>query len=114
MRANFDITQGLALSESIQMALAPRLGRLAAHDLVHQACMRAQASAEPIAKVLGELDDGRVQLDEPALAALLAPQNYLGQAQAIIDRCIAAARKSLDRLGQAIRADRAQQAQPGT
>jgi 3-carboxy-cis,cis-muconate cycloisomerase len=41
MRRNLDGTRGVMLGERFMMALAPRLGRLQAHDLVHEACRAA-------------------------------------------------------------------------
>jgi 3-carboxy-cis,cis-muconate cycloisomerase len=104
MRANCDITQGLALSESIQMALAPHLGRLAAHDLVHQACVEVVVSGRPLAEVLGRVAEVRAQLDEAALRVLLTPQAQLGAADEIVERCLGAACDGLAALHQTLRA----------
>jgi len=102
MRINCDLTRGLALSESIQMALAPRIGRLAAHDLVHQACMQAAAAGHSLSAVLRQMPDVRAHLDEETLAALLAPPGQLGATDEIVERCLEAARNAMAGLKRAL------------
>ena len=41
MKANLEIAHGLVYAEAVQTALAPALGRAAAHSLVAGACRRA-------------------------------------------------------------------------
>jgi 3-carboxy-cis,cis-muconate cycloisomerase len=92
MRENLDRTGGLLMAESVTTRLVPALGRPAAHELVEQACRRAVADGRPLRDVL---------LDEPAIAerlgpagvdAALAPERYLGAADALIERALAAHR----------------------
>ncbi len=52
MRANLGATHGLLLSERVTAALAPHVGRLAAHDLVTDACAEAAAGPRALAEVL--------------------------------------------------------------
>ena len=54
MRRNLDGTRGVMLGERFMMALAPRLGRLQAHDLVHEA--RATIGRVRAAGALREFD----------------------------------------------------------
>jgi 3-carboxy-cis,cis-muconate cycloisomerase len=84
MRANLDVTGGLLLAERVASALAPDLGRLAAHELVE----RAAASGLPFADALErETDLPRDEIDR-----LLDPVEYLGSAGELVDRALAAHR----------------------
>ncbi len=49
MRANLDATNGLIMSEAVQMALAGKIGRLEAHDLSTAATNTAESEA-PISR----------------------------------------------------------------
>jgi 3-carboxy-cis,cis-muconate cycloisomerase len=88
--SNLDATGGLLLAENVTTALVPALGRLAAHDLVTEACRRAVAEARPLRAVL---------LDEPAVTEHLSPSQVddaldparaLGAAGVFVDRVLAA------------------------
>jgi 3-carboxy-cis,cis-muconate cycloisomerase len=114
MRKNCDMTQGLALSESVQMALAPRIGRLVAHDLVHQACLQAAAAGQPLSLVLGQTPEVRAHLDQATLTALLSPQGQLGATEQIVERCLDAARSAVAALNLALRAGPGDKPAPGT
>lgn len=90
MRENLGRTHGIILAERYMMALAPHLGRLRAHDLVHQACLRAVEGDENLGDVLGRLPDVTRHLDRQTLAHLGDPMTYLGNALEMIDAVIAA------------------------
>jgi 3-carboxy-cis,cis-muconate cycloisomerase len=92
MRANLDRSGGLLLAERVTGALAPALGRLAAHDLVAEASARALAEARPLAEVLTERPEVRAQLDRAALERLLDPAGYLGCADELVERALRAHR----------------------
>jgi 3-carboxy-cis,cis-muconate cycloisomerase len=85
MRTNLDATGGLLLAEQISTALAPTLGRLAAHDLVRQAA----AADRPFADALRD----RRELADVDVDKLLDPAGYLGSAGAFVDRALAAYRR---------------------
>ena len=88
MAANLDITHGLIFAEAVQMALGHSLGRLPAHDLVQEATRRALAEKRHLKDVLAA--DTRVSKHLPPteLARLFDPRQYLGVAQAMIDRVL--------------------------
>lgn len=90
MRRNIDVTDGLIFSEAVQMALAKRIGRQEAHELVQEACRRAQSENRHLRDVLGE--DRRVsdELASGELDRLFHPREYLGSTQELIDRVLAA------------------------
>jgi 3-carboxy-cis,cis-muconate cycloisomerase len=92
MRRNLDATHGLISAEAVMMALAEKTGRGEAHHLVEEACAKALSDDRPLADVLAA--DARVtaHLDAPAIRRLLAPENYIGEANAVIDRVLARGR----------------------
>jgi 3-carboxy-cis,cis-muconate cycloisomerase len=95
MRRGLALNQGLIMAEAVMMALAPMIGRDAAHHVVQQACDRALEQRRPLVDVLAE--DGAVapHLDRAALARIVDPGSYLGEAGDIVDRIVARSRKSL-------------------
>ncbi|WP_366654930.1 adenylosuccinate lyase family protein [Fodinicurvata sp. EGI_FJ10296] len=95
MRANLDITQGLLLAEAVMMELAQRTGRQKAHVLMKDVCHRAIAENRPLYDVMAETTAVTDVLTPDALGACLDPANYLGTADAMIDRAIAAARRPI-------------------
>ncbi|MCK9507358.1 MAG: adenylosuccinate lyase family protein [Pigmentiphaga sp.] len=89
--ANLALTRGLVCSEAVQMALAPVLGRLQAHDLVHEVCQQAASAGLSLADALKA--DARItpHLDSGRIERLTDPSHYLGQAADIVKRVVAAA-----------------------
>jgi 3-carboxy-cis,cis-muconate cycloisomerase len=90
MRANLDLTHGALLAERVTTALAPALGRHAAHELVREAAQEAFASERALGDVLGERDDVTAHLDRDELARLLDPAGYLGATDELISRALRA------------------------
>ena len=81
MRENLDAHGGLIMSEAVAIALAPRLGRHRAHELVGRA---AGSEAGLRDAVLAE-DTG---LSADDLDAALDPLSYLGSAGTFVDRAL--------------------------
>jgi len=81
MRTNLEASGGLLLAERVSFALAPRLGRAEAHEVVAEAA-RAPSFRHALAA------DARVALADDELAALLDPVGYLGAAEALVDRAL--------------------------
>jgi 3-carboxy-cis,cis-muconate cycloisomerase len=90
MQANLGITKGLVYAEAVQMALAPKLGRDAAHALVAAACRRAASEDLHLREILIREPEAARFLDTQALEQLFDPLRYLSQAQAFIERALAA------------------------
>jgi 3-carboxy-cis,cis-muconate cycloisomerase len=88
MRENLDTTGGLVLAEAVSMAIAERTGRSEAHRLVAAAARRAAESGRSLREEL--VDDAEVseQLSSEEIDAALDPDNYLGSADAFIDRAL--------------------------
>jgi 3-carboxy-cis,cis-muconate cycloisomerase len=88
MRANLQATRGLLMAEAVQMALAPTLGRLVAHDRIETACRKAVAEDRALIDVLSEDETIAGAAPRETLAKLLDPGHYLGAAGTFIDRVL--------------------------
>ena len=93
MRANVDASGGQIMAEAVMVALAPRIGRLEAHQLVERASRRAGETGRHLKAALAEEPAVTQHLSPADLDALLDPLNYLGQATAFVDRVLAAWRR---------------------
>jgi 3-carboxy-cis,cis-muconate cycloisomerase len=89
MQHNLGLTHGLIVAEAVMMGLAPQIGRNEAHHLVGDACGKAIADGRPLYDVLMESPDVAGPLGADKLKALTDPANYLGAAQAMVDRVLA-------------------------
>mgnify|MGYP001392245739 CR=1 FL=1 len=89
MAANLSATDGLLMAEAVQMALAPALGRLAAHDRVEAACRRAAGEGRALLDVLAADEEITRHASRERLAELLDPAGYLGAAGTFVDRVLA-------------------------
>jgi 3-carboxy-cis,cis-muconate cycloisomerase len=74
----------MVMAEAVMMALAPRTGRLRAHELVTLACRTAREDGRRLADVLADSLDSDLRATLPPLEELLAPGTYLGEAEAIV------------------------------
>jgi 3-carboxy-cis,cis-muconate cycloisomerase len=90
MRANLGLTHGALLAERVTTALAPALGRHAAHELVRGAAQEAFASDRPLGDVLAGNGDVTAHVDRDTLARLLDPAEYLGASDELISRALRA------------------------
>ena len=89
MRANLDVSRGQIFAEAVQMAVAPALGRDAAHALVGALCKRAAADGVHLRDAVRNEPRLRAILDDAALDAVFDPARYLGVADTFIDRALA-------------------------
>jgi 3-carboxy-cis,cis-muconate cycloisomerase len=87
MRVNLRASGGLVVAERVSFTLTPRLGRSAAHEVVAEAA-RAPSFRHAL------LEDARVGLAPDDLDALLDPSGYLGVAEELVDRALAAYEES--------------------
>jgi 3-carboxy-cis,cis-muconate cycloisomerase len=93
MRANLGLNHGLLMSESVAEALAGRADRTLAQELVRVAAQRAAEEGRDLAEILGEMPEVTRVLDPQELEQALAPASYLGVADRLIDRALAAHRR---------------------
>ena len=100
MRHNLDLTQGQVMAEAVTTALAAKIGRQAAFDVVERAC-RAAASASssaPARHLRAVLEqDGVIgaHLSTKELDHAFDPTAYTGEAVQFVDRAIAAWRAQM-------------------
>jgi 3-carboxy-cis,cis-muconate cycloisomerase len=89
MRANLDRSQGLVMAEAVAMALAERIGKSDAHQIVEGASRTAVETRQHLRSVLAS--DARVtaHISTGRLESLFDPMGYQGVAQALIDRLLA-------------------------
>jgi len=85
MRDNLDITHGLVLAEAASAALAPKLGREAAHRVVEEACRAAVEQRKHLRDILGKDSRVTAHLGVADLDRLFEPENYLGVAERLVD-----------------------------
>ncbi len=88
MRQNLEVTHGLIYAEAVTMALAEKMGKAAAHQVVEAACGRAQKEKRHLRDVLGKDNDVRGNLPTGALDGLFDARKYLGEAEAFVDRVV--------------------------
>ena len=88
MRANFDALLGVTLSEAVSAALAPKVGRSAAHGLLRDAANCAVMEKRQLVDVLKQMPEVREHLREQEIEALMNPRAYLGSARRFIARVL--------------------------
>ena len=93
MKQNFDATNGLIFAEAVSMALADRMGKMPAHQLVEAACKKSAEQKRSLKEVLREEPGLHGHLTPADLESLFEPRNYLGSAEEFVERAIAETRK---------------------
>jgi adenylosuccinate lyase len=88
MRANLDLLGGFLLSERVMFALAQKIGKQTAHELVYEASMRGLESGISFERSLMENPRIRRALSEAELRAALDPATYVGHAPEIVRRVV--------------------------
>jgi adenylosuccinate lyase len=83
MRANLDAQRGYVLAEPVMLALAERVGKQRAHELVHRAALAGQERGVTFAEALAA--DEEITRELPDAASLLRAENALGAAGALTD-----------------------------
>ncbi len=83
MLANLEITKGLIYAENVTLALAAKIGKTNAHELVEKACKKALAENKHLKEVLTEMN---VEVSD--LSSLFNPENSIGNSKAITDSII--------------------------
>jgi 3-carboxy-cis,cis-muconate cycloisomerase len=90
MSANLGASRGLILAEAAVTRLSALVGREAARGIVETASRRALHEDRGLRDVLAESLEVRAHLSATDLDALFDPVHYLGEANALIDRALAA------------------------
>jgi 3-carboxy-cis,cis-muconate cycloisomerase len=88
MRDNLNASNGQIMAEAVMMALASKIGRHEAHELVGAASRRAASTHRHLKDVLADDATVSAHLDQRQMACLFDPLAYQGAAQTFIDRQI--------------------------
>ncbi|HLO42850.1 MAG TPA: 3-carboxy-cis,cis-muconate cycloisomerase [Leadbetterella sp.] len=83
MLANIEITQGLIFAENVSLALASKIGKIQAHELVEKACKTAVLKNKHLKEILIENNVEIENLDE-----LFNPENSIGNSVEIVERIL--------------------------
>jgi len=88
MRENLDALLGTGLAEAVSVALAPKLGRSAALDLLREASKRAKHQKHHLGDVLKSMPEVTAHLSGIEIERLMDPRAYLGSAERLIARIL--------------------------
>lgn len=83
MLQNIEITNGLIFAENVSLALAIKLGKIQAHELVEKACKIAVSKNKHLKEVLEEMD---IKIDD--LAQYFNPENSIGNSVKIVENIL--------------------------
>ncbi len=83
MLVNLELTKGLVYAENVSLALAPKIGKTQAHELIEKACRQAIAQQKHLKEILSEMS-----LDLPNLDDLFMPVHSIGNSLDIIDEIL--------------------------
>jgi 3-carboxy-cis,cis-muconate cycloisomerase len=92
MKKNLNLTDGLLFAEAVSMALAEKIGKAQAHDLVQAACTRAVKEKRGLRPILSGDPRISAHLSATDLDGLFNPHNYLGASDEFVYRVVAASR----------------------
>lgn len=90
MRANLDISGGQLVAERVMFALADRMGRQKAHDVVHEISMATFNAETSFGEALKAHAAVAAHLKPNEIEALLDPTTYVGLSAEYVDRVLAA------------------------
>ena len=88
MRTNLEATYGMPLAEAVSGALASKIGRIEAHEVLRKAVDRAATEKRLLSDVLKQTSEVKTHLSDDEIDGLLDARNYLGSAQRFISRVL--------------------------
>ncbi|MGD9540344.1 class-II fumarase/aspartase family protein [Methylocystis sp.] len=88
MRANLEAAGGAALSEAVMLALARRIGKQAAHRIIHDLARTAQSEGRSLSEAIRYDSEIRRRLNKEEIDNLLDARFPMGQCQALVDRVL--------------------------
>ena len=88
MRANMDLSGGLAMSEPVMLELGRHIGRQEAHDVVYRISMAVAETGGSFLEALRADPAVNGHLTASQIDTLLEPERYLGAAPACVDRVV--------------------------
>lgn len=91
MRRNLEATRGYVLSEGVMLALARKIGKQTAHQIVYQASMAAFEAGRPLKEALLEEPRVREHLSVEEIEALFDYRQQVGLCPQFVDQVVALA-----------------------
>lgn len=88
MMRNLDAHHRLTQAEAVSVALAPKVGRIAAHDMVRIAARKAACTGQHLSALLKTIPEVTAHLSHAEIDRLLEPREYLGSTQHYIRRVL--------------------------
>lgn len=89
MERNLFLQKGLMMSECVMMHLAPKLGRMTAHEIVYKGAMETYEKEIPFKEVLMRTPQVKAAFTEAEIDKMLDPHSYIGLAPIFVDRVLA-------------------------
>jgi adenylosuccinate lyase len=89
MWANLEATQGYVLSEGVMLALAQKIGKQTAHDIVYSTAMRAFEAGRPLKEVVLENEQITAHLSKEEIETLFDYRRQLGLCPKFVDKVAA-------------------------
>jgi 3-carboxy-cis,cis-muconate cycloisomerase len=97
MRVNFDATRGLIMAEAVSVALAGKLGKTIADQVMEEAIQKSVAEKRHLRDILGEDERVTLLMNPGEVARLFEPLSYQGVSQTFIERLVASAQSRVPR-----------------
>ena len=88
MERNLFKQKGLMMSECVMMHMAPRLGRMTAHEIIYKGAMEALRKKIPFKDVLMNTPAVKEEFTEEEIDHMLNPHSYIGLAPEFVDRVL--------------------------
>jgi 3-carboxy-cis,cis-muconate cycloisomerase len=97
MRATIEASNGLIMAPAAAQALADKLGKSIADDVMEEATQKTRAEKRHLRDILGEDERVTLMMNPADIAILFEPLSYQGVAQTFIERLVASAQSRVPR-----------------
>jgi len=88
MKENLNKLKGAMLSEAVMLHLGEKLGRLTAHEIVYEVCMKAFSEGTMVIDALLERGEVAKVFTRDELADILQPEKYTGLSAEFVERVL--------------------------
>lgn len=89
MKENLNKLKGAMLSEAVMLHLGEKLGRMSAHEIVYEVCMKAFSEGTMVIDALLARKEVSAAFSREELAQILDPEKYTGLSSEFVDRVLA-------------------------
>lgn len=93
MKENLNKLKGAMLSEAVMLHLGEKLGRMSAHEIVYEVCMKAFSEGTMVIDALLARKEVADAFSREELAKILDPEKYTGLSSEFVDRVLADSKK---------------------